>query len=160
MNDFPPHVCHAGASIADLIFSPRRVIADERGAVLHHLRADSPLLPAFGEVYVSLIRSRAVKAWKRHHRVAQNLSVPLGAVRLVVFDGRPGSASFGALHEFRLSPEHHGILHVPAGLWYGFQGLAEGESVILNCVTEMHDPAESDRLPADHPSLPFIWPPA
>lgn len=144
--------------IAGLVFEPRLILADDRGAVLHHLRADSALLPAFGEVYVSTILPGCVKAWKRHHRVAQNLSVPLGRVRCVIYDARPGSLSRGRVEERLLSRASHGVLHLPAGLWYGFQGAAESESVILNCVSEIHDPAESDRLPADTPEIPYRWP--
>lgn len=146
--------------IAGLIFEPRQVISDHRGAVLHHLRADSPLLPRFGEVYASTVLPGQVKAWKRHHRVAQNLSVPLGRVRCVIFDSRPDSPTQGHLVERLLSRVEHGLLHLPAGLWYGFQGDAPGESLILNCVTEIHDPAESDRLPADTTEIPYRWPAA
>ena len=144
--------------IAGVIFEPRRVIGDSRGAVLHHLRADSPLLPQFGEVYVSTVLHGQVKAWKRHLRVAQNLSVPIGRVRCVIFDPRPDSPTRGTLVERLLSRTEHGVLHLPAGLWYGFQGDAAGESLILNCVAEMHDPDESDRLPSDSSEIPYRWP--
>jgi dTDP-4-dehydrorhamnose 3,5-epimerase len=146
--------------IDGLLFEPRKVIADSRGAVLHHLRADSPFLPRFGEVYASTIFAGQVKAWKRHHHVAQNLSVPLGCVRCVVFDARPTSPTRGTLLERLLSRADHGVLHLPAGLWYGFQGDAPGESLILNCVSEIHDPAESDRLQSDSPEIPYRWPAA
>jgi dTDP-4-dehydrorhamnose 3,5-epimerase len=144
--------------IDGVIFESRKVIGDARGAVLHHLRADSPLLPQFGEVYASTILAGNVKAWKRHHRVAQNLSVPLGCIRCVIFDARPASPTRGTLVERLLSRTDHGVLHLPAGLWYGFFGEAPGESVILNCVAEIHDPAESDRLPPDSPEIPYRWP--
>lgn len=144
--------------IEGVIFEPRRVIADHRGAVLHHLRSDSPLLPQFGEVYVSTVLAGQVKAWKRHHRVAQNLSVPLGRVRCVIYDDRPASPTRGRVAAHLLSREQHGLLHLPAGLWYGFLGEAPGESVIVNCVAEIHDPAESDRLPADAAEIPYTWP--
>ncbi|MFI5335181.1 MAG: cupin domain-containing protein [Opitutales bacterium] len=145
-------------ALTGLLFEPRKVIADERGRVLHYLRTGSPLLPRFGEVYVSTILPGAVKAWKRHHRVAQNLIVPAGCIRFVAYDDRPESATRGRIQELRLDTLTHGILHVPAGLWYGFQGLAPGESVIVNCISEIHDPAESDRLPEQSSQIPYQWP--
>lgn len=144
--------------ISGLLFEPRRVINDPRGSVLHYLRADSPLLPRFGEVYLSTIHCGAIKAWKRHHRVAQLLTVPVGCVRFVAYDGRADSISHGQLAEIQLQRGRHGVLHVPAGLWYGFQGLAPGESLIVNCLGEIHDPAESDRLPDNDVSIPYLWP--
>ena len=107
-----------------MVFEPRKVLPDERGAVLHHLRADSPLLPRFGEAYVSTIFAGRVKAWKKHLRVAQNLSVPAGAVHVVIYDDRPGSATAGRVDERVLQRSVHGVLHIPPGLWYGFRGVA------------------------------------
>jgi len=146
-----------GGPIQGLQFEPRRVIADDRGAVIHHLRGDSPLLPSFGEVYASTIHQGAIKAWKKHLRVAQNLSVPIGAVRVVVHDNRPDSTSSDSTMEFVLNRQNHGILHIPAGLWYGFQGMGAGESLTLNCVSDIHDPAESVRLPEDSGEIPYHW---
>src|ERR1700744_3933814 len=61
-------------SIAGLILTPLRQIADERGAVLHMLRADAAEFRGFGECYFSEIRPGVAKAWKRHQRQTQNLA--------------------------------------------------------------------------------------
>ena len=66
-------------------------IVDERGAVLHHMRNDAPEFTTFGECYFSEMVPGAVKAWKRHRKQTQNLAVPVGRVRFVVFDDRAGS---------------------------------------------------------------------
>jgi dTDP-4-dehydrorhamnose 3,5-epimerase len=79
-------------------------------------------------------------------------------VHVVIYDDRPGSATRGRVDERVLQRSVHGVLHIPAGLWYGFRGVAAGESVILNCVSEMHDPTESERRPTDTPAIPYRWP--
>ncbi len=147
-------------AIAGIVFEPRAVLGDHRGAVLHHLRAGTPYLPTFGELYHSTVLHGVVKAWKRHQRVAQNLTVPVGRVRFVAYDDRPDSPTRGVVLERFLERAQHGLLHVPAGIWYGFRGEAPGESLLVNCVSEPHDPTETDRLPENAAEIPYRWPSA
>ncbi len=64
---------------------PLRLFPDERGAVLHMLRASDAPFERFGEIYFSTIRQGVVKAWHLHRTKTINLAVPIGAVRVVVW---------------------------------------------------------------------------
>ncbi len=81
------------ASIDGVLVTGLRQIIDERGVVLHHMRSDSPEFTTFGECYFSETVPGSVKAWKRHGKQTQHLAVPIGSVRLVVYDNRrtPGN---------------------------------------------------------------------
>src|SRR5436853_7887070 len=81
---------------------PLRVIGDERGAVLHMLRADSPVFTKFGEVYFSEVKSGSVKAWKRHRHMTQRLTVPVGRVLFAVFDNRAESSDPHKVVEYEI----------------------------------------------------------
>ena len=70
-----------------------RQIIDEHGAVLHMLRNDAPDFIKFGECYFSEVLPGAIKAWKLHREQTQNLAVPLGEIRLVIYDDRVGSST-------------------------------------------------------------------
>jgi dTDP-4-dehydrorhamnose 3,5-epimerase len=140
-----------------VIVQPLRVIADARGAVMHMLRADAPHFEQFGEVYFSVVLRGAVKAWKRHRRMAQNLAVPVGAIRLVVHDDRAGSPSKGTTQEILAGEDHYVLVTIPPLVWYGFQGLAEPRSLIANCATLAHDPAESEAVDPAASPIPFRW---
>ncbi len=144
--------------IDGVVVRPLERFADERGRVLRMLRADSDLFDRFGEVYFSTVRSGAVKAWRRHRRSSMNLAVPVGRVRVVLYDDRSGSTSRGLVQEVVLGEETYALLHVPPGVWNGFQGLGPGESFLANCSSLVHDPAESDRLAPDDPIVPYAWP--
>jgi len=48
--------------------SPRRIIADPRGDVLHMLKSTDDVFTQFGEVYFSKIQPRQEKAWRRTAR--------------------------------------------------------------------------------------------
>ena len=134
-------------TIDGLIVTPLREIADARGSVLHMLRADAPEFTTFGECYFSEIRPGVIKAWKRHRRQAQNMAVPVGRVRFVVYDARESSPSRGRVDVIELGrPDAYLRLHIPPMLWYGFTCVAAAASLVANCVDIPHDPTESEML--------------
>ncbi len=67
---------------------PLHQIPDERGMVMHMLRADDPHFEVFGEIYFSVVELGAIKAWHLHERMTINYAVPYGKIKLVVFDDR------------------------------------------------------------------------
>ena len=58
-------------NIEGVVVQQLKQIADDRGAVLHMLRCDSPLFENFGEVYFSEINPEIIKAWKLHKKLTQ-----------------------------------------------------------------------------------------
>jgi dTDP-4-dehydrorhamnose 3,5-epimerase len=138
------------AQIDGVGITPLREIRDERGAVLHMLRADAADFAGFGECYFSEIAPGAVKAWKRHHRQTQNIAVPIGRVRFVIYDDRAASVTRGAIDVFDLGrPDAYVRLRIPPLLIYGFACTSAQPALMVNCATIPHDPAESDTLKLD-----------
>ncbi len=135
----------------------RREIRDERGKIMHFLRADDPEFEQFGEVYFSWVNPGKVKAWHLHTRMTLNYVCPHGAIRLVLYDDRAGSPTRRCLVEMVLSPEHYHLVRVPPGVWNGFAGIAPYPSMVSNCATVAHDPDEIVRIPPDDPSIPYRW---
>ena len=136
---------------------PLRRIADDRGAILHMLRRDDPHFERFGEIYFSLVNPGVVKGWHLHTRMTLNYAVPVGHVRLVLFDQREGSSSRGAVQELELGEDRYRLVRVPAGVWNGFLGLGNMPSLVANCATEPHDPTEITRILPTDASIPYDW---
>lgn len=136
---------------------PLRVIADDRGAVLHMLRSSDPHFHAFGEIYFSTVYPGVVKAWKNHRSMTSNYACVHGRIKIVLYDDRESSATRGEIHEVVVGPESHALVVIPPGIWHGFQGLAAPVSVLANCATEPHDPTEFERLDPDAPEIPYVW---
>lgn len=137
---------------------PLKVLADERGALLHMLRHDSPLFDRFGEVYFSEVNPGTVKAWKRHVRMTQRLAVPVGRVKFVLYDDRADSPTKGRVNVWILGrPSAYRLLIIPPGIWYGFQGVDSRPSLIANCADLPHDPAEMEQLKPDTGMIPYRW---
>lgn len=135
-----------------------RQIGDERGAVLHMMRCDAPEFTRFGECYFSEVLPGAVKAWKRHRIQTQNLAIPVGRIRMVIFDDRPSSPSRGQVQEIELGrPDAYLRLQIPPGLWYGFSCIGGVPALLVNCADVPHDPDESERCPLDDARIPYKW---
>lgn len=148
----------AGIDIAGVIVRPLKQIVDERGAVLHMLRCDSADFIGFGEIYFSLVNPGVVKAWKRHRRITQHYAVPVGRIRLVLYDDRSDSLTRGMLAETVLGrPDHYALVRIPPNIWYGFQGIADCPSCVANCADAPHDPSESEQVRPNESSIPFDW---
>ena len=144
--------------IDGLMVTGLRQIIDERGAVLHHMRDAAPEFTSFGECYFSEMVPGAVKAWKRHREQTQNLAVPIGRVRFVVYDDRGLSPTRGGLQIVELGrPDDYNRLCIPKGLWYGFTCLSDQPALIANCADLPHDPADAELLPEDDPGIPYRW---
>jgi dTDP-4-dehydrorhamnose 3,5-epimerase len=134
-------------SINGLTVIPLREIADTRGAVLHMWRADAADFRSFGECYFSEIRPGAIKAWKRHRRQTQNLCVPVGRVRFVIYDPRGGSSTMGLVDVVELGrPDAYARLSISPLLWYGFTCISSTPALIANCTDMPHDPTEGEAI--------------
>ena len=144
--------------IEGVIVQPLMQIADNRGSVLHMMRRDSELFTQFGEVYFSEIHPGKIKAWKRHKKLTQNLTVPFNTIRLVIYDNRSSSSTHGKIVEYELGrPDHYCLVHIPPMLWYGFQTLGDQTALIANCADQPHDPEETESLPIDSNEIPYQW---
>ena len=144
--------------IEGVIIQPLKQIADKRGSVLHMLKNDPSLFKQFGEVYFSEIHSGLVKAWKRHKKQSQNLVVPLGKIRLVIYDDRPNSNTHRKIAQYKVGrPKDYRLIHIPPMLWYGFQGIGDQTSMIANCTDLSHDPKEMESLSANTSQIQYQW---
>ena len=136
---------------------PLRRIPDERGTILHMLRATDPHFLQFGEIYFSTVYKGVVKGWHLHREMTLNYACIHGRIKLVVHDDREGSKSRGRTQEFFLGPDDHSLVIIPPGVWNGFKGMSDPYAIVANCCTHPHDPARSSRLdPFDNP-IPYDW---
>jgi len=146
------------AGIAGVALQELAVIPTDGGPVLRMLRPDWPLFAGFGELYFSEVLPGAVKAWKLHSRQTQHLAVPVGRLKMVIYDARLDSAGFGRVREYILGrPDCYRLLRIPPGLWYGFTALGSEKALVCNCADLPHDPAEASRKPWDSPDIPYSF---
>jgi dTDP-4-dehydrorhamnose 3,5-epimerase len=132
-------------------------ITDHRGSVLPMLRSDSQVFESFGEIYFSTIFYNSIKAWHLHKKAVLNYACVKGKVKLVLFDDRKKSSTFGKLYEYILSPDNYFLITIPSFIWNGFIGLDEQESIIANCINLPHDENEMIRRDYKDTYFDYDW---
>jgi dTDP-4-dehydrorhamnose 3,5-epimerase len=143
--------------IAGVKISPLRRIPDERGTIFHMLRADAPHFDKFGEIYFSSVYPGVVKAWHIHQRMTLNYAVPVGEIKLVLYDDRTDSSTRGQLMEVYLGESNYVLVTVPPLVWNGFKGVGTKMALVANCATIPHDPAEIERADPSSSDIPYNW---
>ena len=136
---------------------PLKQFCDERGKVMHMLRADDPQFEGFGEIYFSVVFPGAIKAWHLHKEMALNYAVPVGNIKMVLFDDREGSATRGELMELFTGPDDYKLIHVPPLVWNGFKGIGTAPAVVANYATVGHRKDEILRLDPLAGTIPYDW---
>ena len=144
--------------IEGLVLTPLREIKDDRGSVLHMLRADSTDFTQIGECYFSEVSPGAIKAWKKHTVQTQNIAVPVGRIRLVIYDARENSATKNNLFVIELGrPDAYKRVRIPPEVWYGFTCISNSAALLANCADYPHIPMESEVLNYTDLLIPYNW---
>jgi dTDP-4-dehydrorhamnose 3,5-epimerase len=151
-------ISESPVSIQGVETIPLRVISDDRGAVLHMVRASDRHFQHFGEVYFSEVNPGVIKAWKMHQRMSQRFAVPVGRMKVVVYDDREQSPTRGRLQTFFLGrPGEYKLLILPPRVWYGFQCLGSSPALMANCADMIHDPVECESRPLGDGGIDYEW---
>ena len=143
--------------IHDVIVKPLRRIPDERGFIMHMLRADDPEFERFGEIYFSTAYPGAIKAWHLHKEMTLNYAVVVGMIKLVLYDDRENSRTRGEIQELFIGRENYQLVKVPPYIWNGFKAIGTQMAIVANCATLPHDPSEIVRMSPFDPSIPYDW---
>jgi len=143
--------------IAGVVVKALRKIPDERGCVMHMLRADDPEFERFGEIYFSTVRPDAIKGWHLHTEMTLNYAVVAGMIKLVLYDDREGSPTRGEIQELFVGDENYCLVKVPPLVWNGFKGVGPREAIVANCATIPHRPDEIRRLDPLGGRITYDW---
>jgi len=143
--------------IHDVIIKPLKKIADERGSIMHMLRSDDPDFEQFGEIYFSTVYPSVIKGWHVHTEMTLNYAVVKGNIKLVLFDNRKESPTYGEVQEIFLGDKNYCLVKIPPGIVNGFKGVGIEEAIIANCATHPHTKDEIVRLDPFTPDVPYKW---
>ena len=109
----------------------------------------------FGEAYFSSVNYRSIKAWKCHTRMTSNIIVSVGEIRFVLVDINNDSKSGQKFFEIFLSKSNYKRLTIPAGIWFGFQGISKNLNLLLNIADIPHEPDEVRQKKIDE--IKYDW---
>jgi dTDP-4-dehydrorhamnose 3,5-epimerase len=145
--------------ICGVIIKKLKVIPDERGRLMEIFRADDDFFEKFGQVYVTSAYPGVVKGWHYHKRQFDNMAVIRGMMKIVLYDSRKESATFGEINEIFAGIHNPVLVHIPPFVYHGFKCISENEAIVVNTPTEVYNYREPDefRLPAHNSNIPYDW---
>lgn len=150
--------------IDGLVFRPARPVPHEDGHVTEVARASWPELTAeIVQVHITTTMPGRTRAWGLHQRATDRLFVVSGLVKIVVYDGRTASRTYGKVNQFTVSEKNPGLLIIPPNLYHGWRNIGITEAVIINMPDRMYDYEAPDALdlPWDSPDagaiVPYRW---
>jgi dTDP-4-dehydrorhamnose 3,5-epimerase len=136
---------------------PLRQIVDERGKIMHMLKATDEHFINFGEIYYSCAWPGVIKAWHIHQSMTVNNAVIVGRAKLVMYDMREGSSTRGLLQEVFFGEDNYCLVQIPPGIANGYKAYGDKMVILANCATEPHDPNEILYLAPFTSEIPYDW---
>ena len=136
---------------------PLRKIVDERGMIMHMLKASDDHYIEFGEIYFSCGFPGVVKAWHIHKEMTLSNCVVVGMIKLVLYDGRANSPTKGELMELFIGEHNYCLVQIPAGITNGYKAYGNTMAILANCATMPHDPDELIYIDPFDNDVPYDW---
>ncbi|MEA2928660.1 MAG: dTDP-4-dehydrorhamnose 3,5-epimerase [Hyphomicrobiales bacterium] len=145
-------------------FRPTRPVPHEDGHVSEIARVDWDIIAQpIVQVHLTTTLPGRVRAWGLHQAITDRLFVVSGLVKIVVFDGRTGSPTFGKFNEITVSEKSPGLLTIAPFLYHGWKNIGTSDAVIINMPDRMYDYDKPDalELPWDSDTarelIPYRW---
>jgi len=133
--------------IEGIEFRPTRPVPHEDGHVAEVARESweqirSPIV----QVHTTTTFVGRIRAWGLHQHSTDRLFVVSGLVKIVVFDGRNNSPTYGLINEFTVSEKNPGLLCIPPNLYHGWKNIGLTEAIIINMPDRMYNYESPDAL--------------
>ena len=145
--------------IEGVVLKKLKVIPDERGRLMEMMRSDDEFFEKFGQVYMTTAYPGVVKGWHYHKIQDDNMVIVKGMMKIVLYDGRKESKTYGQINEFFLGEHNPCLLHIPKGVLHGFKCISETEAICINVPTEKYNYENPDEYRVDPHSkeIPYDW---
>lgn len=134
-------------------------IPDERGWLMELLRSDWEEFDRFGQLYITTCYPGVVKGWHYHKLQDDHFICIKGMAKVVLYDSRKDSPTYGAINEFFMGERNFMLLKIPKFVYHGFKAIGDSEAWILNIPTRTYnyDKPDEYRLPYDTEEIPYDW---
>src|SRR5512136_2757006 len=96
-----------------------------------------------------------VKGWHYHNLQTDYMVCVSGAIKLVLFDARRDSTTYGQINEFFIGEQNPTLIKIPPLIYHGFKGTGTQTALIVNTVTEPYNYQQPDefRVAWDSPDI-------
>jgi len=144
-----------GVVVREVLHVPR-----DHGVITEMFRPEwDPTGLPIVHIYQSRLFPGAIGAWSCHATTVDRLFVNQGHLKVVLYDGREESKTFGRVVELHTGDARPAFIVLPIGIWHGLQNLGSTDALVINCPTRAYNYEDPDhyRLPFDSPEIPYTW---
>jgi dTDP-4-dehydrorhamnose 3,5-epimerase len=131
---------------------------DERGSICEMYSpewgfTEEPLV----YVYQTTIRPGQIKGWVLHLEQDDRLFFSRGDVKVVLYDARRDSPTFGGVNVHCFGETSRALLRIPRGVYHAIQNVGETDAFFVNMPTRAyrHEDPDKYRLPLDTDEIPY-----
>lgn len=146
------------AAIEGVVLKELVTHRDERGFFREIIRStDDFFSEGFGQWSHSLMYQASAKAWHIHQHQIDWWYVPVGVLKVALYDTREHSPTRGQLMEFLMGehqPSH--VVKIPPGVAHGCRCLS-GPAHLFYITSNVYNPADEGRIPHDDPAIGYDW---
>lgn len=131
---------------------------DERGTLCEILNPAWGLHPApFTYVYQFTIRPGKIKGWHLHHQHDDRIFLSQGSIKVVLYDTRKDSPTYGMVNEIYRSEHHRDIMVIPTFVYHAHQNVGTTDALFISMPTRVYNHADPDvyRLPLENDVIPY-----
>lgn len=142
-----------GVVVQELITYP-----DERGFFRELIRVNDPFFgEGFAQLSHSLMHGGTAKAWHIHKTQVDWWYVPVGVLKVALYDTRADSPTHGQLQELFMGGDHgQKVLKIPPGVAHGCKAISSMAHLIY-VTSSIYNPDEEGRIPHDDLEIGYDW---
>jgi dTDP-4-dehydrorhamnose 3,5-epimerase len=142
-----------GVEVKPLVTHP-----DERGFFREVARDNEAIVrEGWAQISHSLMHPGVAKAWHLHPTQIDWWYVPVGDLKVALYDTRDGSSTKGQIDELFLG-EHYDaqLLKIPPGVAHGCRVIG-GTAHLIYLTSSTYDPKEEGRIDHDDKQIGYDW---
>ena len=145
--------------IDGVILKEVRHVPTSYGHLTELFRIEWQLRASITQAFQGRFQPGAISGWHAHATTQDGIFVNSGMLKIVLFDSRKNSKTYGMLNEFRLGDKRPGLLVIPACVWHGVHNTTSSDASLINFVDHAYSYEDPDhwRLPADTPEIPYSF---
>jgi dTDP-4-dehydrorhamnose 3,5-epimerase len=133
--------------------------SDKRGFFMEVTRVSSLKKIGFvsKQISISETEPKVTKAFHFHQKQSDLFCPISGKFRIVLFDIRKKSLTFGHGFSIYTNLKYPFVLHIPSGVAHGYQVLGKKSATMLYIMNREYDPKDELRADWDDPQIGFPW---
>jgi dTDP-4-dehydrorhamnose 3,5-epimerase len=144
--------------IHGVVIQHRVTHPDDRGTLCEILGPHNPVDGSpLVYVYQFTIRPGKCKGWHVHYLHDDRIFVSQGNVKVVLYDNRPDSPTYGIVNELYRTELDRTIMVIPRNVFHAHENIGTTDALFISMPTRayQHDDPDVYRLPLDTNQIPY-----